>query len=181
MNKLKKLKKTICATVLCWRFPFLKPRQNKDNFWQSTCWYYSVDFGWRRIFLQMCEEIRDILKRDGKELTSFVIYDLKQKYGYLDINCNSGLFEDTQKIVEKYEYISFLTCNICGRPAFGYTKGWILPYCKNCAPKNTPIYKFGTQENKWYGAYSLLDNGKEPIILEEEKTQFGTYVRQEKD
>ena len=166
-----KFKKKLFSTVLCIRFPFLKHYNTKDKFFQETCWYYSVNPGWRRLALQMFEEIRSTLKREGKPLNSFRIYDVKEKYGELVVDCSGGYNDDVTKIIEKYEYISFRTCNVCGRPAFGYTDKipWMLPYCEDCAPRNTPIHKFGTENDHWYDHYSLLDKGNEPIVFSDEK------------
>lgn len=169
MTNIQKIKRIICATILCWRFPFLKYYQYRNKFWQDSCWYYAVDEGWRYLALQMFEEIRRELKREGKPFDSFRIYDVKEKQGCLDINCSGDYDSSVEKIVDKYDYISFRTCNKCGAPAFGYTEHpWILPYCKRCAPRNTEIYKFGTPKNKWYGVYSLMDKGDKPVVLPEE-------------
>ena len=84
----------------------------------------------------------------------FRIYDLKEKDGCLDIDCNGGFGDDVTKIVEKYEYISLRTCIMCGRPAYGYTDGWITPYCEDCAEKlGVPLVPYYTEEDKWYGYY----------------------------
>lgn len=168
-----RFKHTLYSTILCWRFPFLKYYDTKDKFIQTSCWYYAVNPGWRRIALQMFEEIREALKRDNRQLSEFRIYDIKEKNGYLTVDCSGGFHDDTQKIVEKYEYISFRTCCVCGRPAYGYTDHhvWTLPYCRHCAPVNTPIYKFGTEEDKWYGVYSLNDKGLNPVYLNEKREE----------
>lgn len=160
-----KTKRTVCATVLCLRFPFLKYYSDKNKFWQTSCWYYAVDPGWRKIALQMFEEIRYSLKKEGTPLKLFRIYDIKQKMGHLDVDCMGGFDSDIFKIVQKYEYISERTCNICGAPAFGYTKGWILPYCKKCAPRGIPIYEYGTEEDPWYGSFRYGKDGKEPVVI----------------
>ena len=154
--KWKRFKKSVFATILCLRFPFLKPYNAKGRFWQTTCWFYSVDEGWRRLALQMFEEIRTSLNKNRQPLSSFHIYDIKQKYGYLIVDCSGGLESEIFKIIQKYEYISFRTCNRCGAPAHGYTLGWILPYCKDCAPDNQPMRVFGTKEDKWYGCYTIF-------------------------
>jgi len=162
---MKRVKRAIYSTILCARFPFLKYYDREHKFFQNTCWYFAIDYGWRKIAMQMFEEIRYSLKRSKQPLTSFRIYDIKQKYGFLDIGCSGGLYDEVSKIVEKYEYISGLTCNVCGRPAYGYTKGWVMPYCRHCAPRNVPIYEYGTERSKWYDTYMLSKKGDEPVIL----------------
>lgn len=172
MNKIKKFKKSIKATILCWRFPFLKFWEEREKFWQESCWYYAVDYGWRRIALQMFEEIRRQLKLENNPLNSFRIFDIKEKNGELVVNFSGSFCSSVEKIVQKYEYISFRTCNICGEPAYGYTyKDWIRPYCYGCAPRGVDIYKFGTESNKWYDTYSLMDKGEKPVILSDKVTK----------
>ena len=43
--------------------------------------------------------------------------------------------EEVDKIINKYEYISYRTCIKCGRTAEYITKGWITPYCEKCIPE----------------------------------------------
>ena len=147
-----KFTKTIQSTLLCIRYPFLKYFYCKDKLIQKSCWYFAVDKGWRYIALQMFREIRREMKRVKVPLSRFHIYDIKEKYGALDIDCNS--FGDISKIVEKYEYISAHTCNICGRQAYGYTDGYILPYCADCG-KDKNLIPYYTKDDKWYGYYKI--------------------------
>lgn len=41
-------------------------------------------------------------------------------------------------IINKYEKISYETCIKCGKPAEWISKGWISPYCTDCAKKRIP-------------------------------------------
>ena len=155
-----KIKRALKATYLCWKYPFLTHNVDEGKLIKTTCWYFSVPEGWRAVALQMFQEIKDSIKRDGG---GFRIYDVKEKDGYLDIDC--GATEDIHNIVLKYEYITEHTCIRCGRPAYYYTEGWVAPYCKKHAPKGVPLRKYGTEEDKWYGAYTV-GLSSNPIILE---------------
>ena len=155
-----KIKRALKATYLCWKYPFLTHKVDEGKFIKTTCWYFSVPEGWRSVALQMFQEIKDSIKRDGG---SFRIYDVKEKNGYLDVDC--GATEDIHNIVLKYEYITEHTCIRCGRPAYYYTEGWVAPYCKKHAPKGVSLRKYGTEEDKWYGAYTV-GLSSNPIILE---------------
>ena len=80
------------------------------------------------------------------------IYDIKEKYGELRIEVNIASHY-VNKVIEKYEYISYRTCGICGLPADKLSDGWIFPYCKKCADKTTVI---GFEDfEDWYGYKSI--------------------------
>ena len=131
-----------------------------DKILQVICWIPtyteldSMDKGWRKCFgIQMCKEIKDALIEAGgrKLLMDYRIMQIKEKFGEL---CwyDNGAPVDVNKIIKKYEFISFRTCIDCGAPAAGYTEGWIEPYCDKCAEKRgVELNKFGTKDNTWYG------------------------------
>ena len=123
----------------------------------------AMDKGWRKVFgIQICQELKRALLRDGgrKLLHAYRITQIKEKYGML---CwyDAGGTEETNKIIAKYEYISWHTCIECGRTADYITRGWIEPYCKKHLPEGydpedpEQVKKFYTEENKWYGHYRL--------------------------
>ena len=88
--------------------------------------------GWRAAFgLQMCEEIKQELLKTKGHIYDYRIDQIKEKYGGLrwyDHNTTMAI----QKIIHKYESISFRTCINCGKPATKISKGWISPYCDDC-------------------------------------------------
>ena len=123
----------------------------------------ALDEGWRNAFgIQICKELKRALLQDGgrKLLHKYRITDIKEKYGAL---CwyDYGGTEETNKIIAKYEYISWHTCIKCGRTADYFTKGWVEPYCKEHLPDwidpedPEQVDKFYTKENTWYGHYRL--------------------------
>ena len=128
------------------RYPFLIPR---NRFTDKVCdssdmteeeyenWSeldYMPD-GWRKAFgEQMCEEIyQALLKKGGEEaVNKYRIIQIKEKWGYLHWY-DSGGNTEIDKIIGKYEDISSVTCIRCGKPATKISKGWISPFCDDCA------------------------------------------------
>ena len=129
------------------RYPFLIPRYRlTDEICEKrpcddAAWYENwtelddMPDGWRRAFgEQMCEEIREALLKDGGEqaLSDYRITQIKEKFGFLHWYDRNGN-DDVQQIIRKYEDISEKTCIRCGKPATKISKGWISPFCDDCA------------------------------------------------
>ena len=111
--------------------------------------------GWRKSFgIQMCKEIKKALLYDGglKLLYNYRISQIKEKYGEL---CwyDCGSTQEIFKIIAKYEYISRRTCIVCGKTADGLSRGWISPYCKNCAG-GRELDEYYTEELPFYDYYN---------------------------
>ena len=114
-------------------YPFLKLKYNLDDMPTYT-WLDDMPIGWRIAFgEQMCKEIKEELLKHN-ELDSYKIIQIKEKFGGLRWYDNSGL-PGMQFIVAKYEALSEKTCINCGKPAIWISKGWISPYCDECATK----------------------------------------------
>lgn len=132
------------------RYPFLQPRnvftdkipENYDYSWTRAD---EVEDGWRELFLQMCEEIREPLI-EANYLDKFRFSQIKEKYGTLRMY-NFGAPEKVHDIIYKYENLSGRTCVHCGKPATKISQGYILPYCDDCA-KGKP-YDFVSVE-EWF-------------------------------
>lgn len=152
-----KIPRTINSTILCWRYPFLK-FDIKTGFVQKSCYYWCIDYGWRKAFgITMCEELRKALKRLGW-LHKYQLSDVKEKFGELTIY-DDGAPGEIHDIILKYEYISARTCHICGKLAKYRTKlneypYWIESYCEDCLkekfaelPNVDEFYK----DIDWYG------------------------------
>lgn len=98
--------------------------------------------GWRKAFgIQMCKEIRRALLKNGglKALFNYRIMQIKEKFGGLrwyDGYSNDEIF----RIIDKYEDLSYKTCIDCGKPATKMSKGWISPYCDDCATGDPDHY-----------------------------------------
>ena len=74
-----------------------------------------------------------------------------------------GAPEEVRKIVAKYEYISERTCISCGRPAKGLSRGYICPYCEDCAGDNE-LDEYYTEEMPWYGYYIYRSKDEKEAI-----------------
>lgn len=118
------------------RYPYLKPR----NVWTGKVpedYDYSyirgigeIPEGWNKLFLQMCEDIRQPLI-DANFLGEFTFSQIKEKYG--ELCCyHLGAPEIVCSIIDKYEAMSGYVCASCGKPAMYVTQGYILPYCEDC-------------------------------------------------
>ena len=49
---------------------------------------------------------------------------------------DDGAPREVFDIISKYEQLSETTCINCGQPATLISKGWISPYCDECAKKH---------------------------------------------
>ena len=101
----------------------------KDNYG----WLDLLPPGWVNLAREMIYKIEAIDP-------SFKIYDMKEKYGYIDVY-GYPYNDDIDDIIHKYSYLSSCTCFQCGKPATKYSTGYVLPFCEKCAKKN-PQYKY---------------------------------------
>lgn len=109
------------------RYPFIADPDDPDYTWLD-----GMPDGWRKAFGEkMCEEIRNALISEGM-LETYKVFQVKEKYGGLRWY-DSGGTEETEKIIDKYERLSYRTCVNCGKPATCVSAGYILPFCDKCA------------------------------------------------
>ena len=91
-----------------------------------------VEPGWNNAFgKQYLNEIKTQLKKD-KCLYTWRITDIKEKWGRFQLYCNWGS-KELYNIIDKYENLSWNICIKCGKHATHTSRGWICPYCKECA------------------------------------------------
>ena len=122
------------------KYPWLTPynvwtgKLDEGYNYEST-WADDIPDGWRLAFGdQMLEELNNLLTKYGLE-DEYRIVQIKEKFGGLrwyDNGFYEECYEEYQTWLNKYEDLSFTTCIVCGKPAIGYTKGWITPLCKDC-------------------------------------------------
>ena len=143
--------------ALCERFPFLIPSNRwsgkriteaqDGGYWlgdpEAVPEPYDYEYteldempdGWRKAFgEQMCEEIMEELVAHDL-VDDYRITQIKEKYAQLrwyDYNSTDKIWRE---IIPKYENLSARTCINCGEPAVWISKGWISPYCDDCAEK----------------------------------------------
>ena len=90
--------------------------------------------GWYNTFGQeLLDEIYHQVKKDG-QLYKFRIYDIKEKFGVLEIYTNH-ISTEVYNIISKYRKLSWDTCIRCGNKSEVYTTSWISPYCNDCINK----------------------------------------------
>lgn len=140
--------------ALCEKYPFLIPydvwtgQLDKDWDYEYT-WLDDMPDGWRAAFgEQMCDEILaalNLLSENAKN--EYRIIQIKEKFGELRWY-STWTSTELDNVIDKYSYISSRTCIKCGEPAEYISKGWICPWCRNCADTTTtkqnfvPIEKF---------------------------------------
>lgn len=109
--------------------------------------------GWRKAFgVQMCEEIKQELKRHKGALKNYRITQIKEKFGGLRWYDNWSTEKILNEIIPKYTNLSYKTCISCGKPAEYISKGWVSPYCSDCA-KTKEHYVKMTEDDAWDKAY----------------------------
>lgn len=115
-------------------FPFLRVYGQESCHGVTSTMLDDMPQGWRIAFgRKLCKEIKEELIKNN-ELYSYKIIQIKEKFGGLRWYDNSGL-PGMQFIIAKYEALSEKTCINCGKPANWISKGWISPYCDECATK----------------------------------------------
>lgn len=121
-------------------YPFLIRRDWNGKVIENDEWTYLNEMpdGWRIAFGEkMCQELKDILVR-ANYLDKYRVLQIKEKFGEL---CWYGsgvpeeIVEDYNNLIRKYKNLSRFTCIKCGEPATHITKGWISPFCTECALK----------------------------------------------
>lgn len=148
---------------LCNEYPYLIPH----NAWTGEVvkdydYYYTVldacPNGWKKLFLQMCEDIRKPLEKAGL-LNEFYFTQVKEKYGELRAY-HTAAPQEVFDIINKYSYISQFICIVCGQPGRMYDDGWISPYCKDCYIKKV------TKSRIRHAKYTQTEPSTEPIDSE---------------
>ena len=114
------------------RYPYLQPRnvwtdKIPDDYDYSWTRADDIEDGWRELFLQMCEEIREPLI-EADYLDKFRFTQIKEKYGTMRAY-TFGAPRTVFDIINKYEEMSARICIKCGKPATKISRGWISPWC----------------------------------------------------
>lgn len=139
---------------LCNKYPWLirRSRFTDEIIDEAYEWTELDDMpdGWRTAFgEQMCKEMNDeMLTWPEDEYNSFRILDIKEKYGALRVYVRHET-PKLHEIIQKYSRISENICIDCGKPAHWISKGWICPYCDDCAKE---IYRH-SQNSDWNNCF----------------------------
>lgn len=165
------------------KYPWLTPSNRFSGKWITDCigedgeegfWpgeptkhpEYNYEFteldmmpdGWRKQFgEQMCEEIQqELMTWTPDKYKNFRIFDIKEKYGELRFYVNMESIK-LHKIIRKYMDLSRKTCIVCGEPACWMSKGWISPYCKECAEEEYNHHNnLYSEQSDWYEYYTEI-------------------------
>lgn len=138
------------------KWPFLERRniytgegyEGEERFY-STEWNSWDGSGWEGIWKQFIEKLGKLWEQmpEGDAKKNFQIYDSKEKYGTLRIFLSPHT-EEMSDLVSAVSALSGWTCITCGkqphdskgRRLIWESKGWICPYCKNCAKNQSRAY-----------------------------------------
>lgn len=120
------------------RYPFLLPRnvwtdEVDEDYDYSYIFPLEIPEGWYKLFLQLCEDIRQPLI-DANYLDKFRLLQVKEKFNRLEVY-NQGVPEAAsvvQDIIDKYSMMACYICTVCGKPATFETNGYIASYCDDC-------------------------------------------------
>jgi len=141
-------------------YPWLTPRNVwTDEIIDAYNWTLldNVPDGWRKAFgEQMCEEMNnEILTWSKSTYDNFRIMQIKEKWGVLRIYTNFSS-EKLEEIIAKYSTTSRVTCIQCGRHAKWISRGWISPWCDDCAVKRLKDY--GCDDDQFLDKYYSIQN-----------------------
>lgn len=121
--------------ALVTRYPFLLPRnvftdKIPDDYDYTYITYLGIPRGWKKLFFQMCEDIRQPLI-DADYLDKFRFTQIKEKYNTM--RCyHFGAPEKADEIISKYGQMASYICTQCGRPAVYETSDYIASFCESC-------------------------------------------------
>ena len=133
--------KTLYITI---RFPFMTMYDyNGKRVWEAS-FYDCLPEGWQKAF--GFDLMKDLKKAAKKDKLKLVIYDVKEKWGFLNIYTNAEFDSATNDVIAKYEELSKKVCINCGKPSKYRTTGWIAYYCEDCAKDINP--KLRVEVNK---------------------------------
>lgn len=118
------------------RYPYLLPRNvwtgkvSEDYDYTYIRGIGEIPNGWEKLFLQMCEDIRQPLI-DADYLDKLMFSQIKEKWNRLECY-NFGAPEKVHEIIDKYSVMASYICTRCGKPATCESQGWIESFCDDC-------------------------------------------------
>lgn len=86
------------------------------------------DSGWNELVYRLCEKIDSILKKNPELLEEFMVTQVKEKYGGLRFYIYGGN-DKIYEAIDKYEDLSYNTCEVCGQPGTTRDYGWLKTLC----------------------------------------------------
>lgn len=119
---------------ICMKYPFLIPRDiegNRDEEFEYEHLGLEIPVGWTKLFLQMCNDIKPLLEKEGL-MDSFYFIQVKEKYNELVCYSNGVASQEVEQVLQKYKYLSSFVCTECGKPATYETTGYLSSFCEDC-------------------------------------------------
>lgn len=135
--------------LLVWKYPYLRPRDCDGNevpdYDYSTTELDSYPVGWRKLLLGYCERLNEVLNNHN-ELGNFRIVEAKEKWGAArlyyggvkDVECR----KEIDWLLDIMEKQSSHVCSQCGKEAEFISRGYVLPYCRDCAIESKSVSDF---------------------------------------
>ena len=126
------------------RYPFLLPRNvwtdkvPEDYDYSYIRGIHEIPEGWKKLFFQMCEDIRQPLI-DANYLDQFRFTQIKEKYNTLRLY-HYGAPTEVNEILHRYTIMASYVCTCCGRPADVETNNYVVSYCNDCWNKISEQY-----------------------------------------
>lgn len=154
---------------LCKKYPWLKPKYGwpakvpKDYDYSWINWYGWPN-GWNKAFGDMyLEELGSAVERAGYK-DSFVIEQMKEKYGQCILYC-SPTNKEIDLITDKYERLSENICQICGKPDVPvlYDGYWVYTFCFDCFRDHKRNWGGENDEEKILHSYNTQCRGEEKM------------------
>lgn len=98
--------------------------------------YIECNRGWFDLLDKLCTDIEKILNKDKLLKDTFMINQIKDKFGGLRFYTDS-VTDEIDKLIVDAEDKSFTVCEICGENAKKHIiRGWITTLCDKCAKKS---------------------------------------------
>ena len=168
------------------RYPFLMPRNvwtgevPKDYDYTYIRGIDEIPRGWKKVFLQMCEDIRQPLI-DADYLEEFMFSQIKEKWNRLECY-HFGAPEKVCDILNKYSVMSSYICTRCGKPAIYETQGYIESFCDDCWNEFVRYEHIERIEFKPYYEVSRFKDGEyynKTISFEDEWNRYLDSIKNE--
>ena len=161
------------------RYPYLLPRNVwtgkvvEDYDYSYILGQYELPWGWFRLFLLYCKNIRELLEK-ANYLNKFQFTEIKEKYGTMRLY-DGGHPQDLDKITLDYEVYSGRICMKCGQPADYKAREWTECFCKNCFTRKeiSPM----KVKRKTHYSVTIYENEKEKKIRRSLKNIHKEYMK----
>jgi len=116
--------------ALCAKYPDIFKDRHGDMRETAMCWGFPGD-GWYNIIDSLCATIKNReynLKLNKKEFLPVVATQVKEKYGGLRFYYTGG-DDYIDGAVAFAEYMSEVTCEVCGKPGKQRGHNWMYTAC----------------------------------------------------